>query len=104
MTASSRLSPHSFDFEKLCRFIMSVKKNYRRVPYHNWKHAVTVAHCMYAILQNNLGLFSDLEVRAVGPSLGPPFLPPSASGTRVAWMCDRLRDRPWLCDSQEHAV
>lgn len=43
---------------------MSVKKNYRRVPYHNWKHAVTVAHCMYAILQNNHGLFTDLEVRA----------------------------------------
>lgn len=43
---------------------MSVKKNYRRVPYHNWKHAVTVAHCMYAILQNNGGLFSDLEVCA----------------------------------------
>jgi len=41
---------------------MSVKKNYRRVPYHNWKHAVTVAHCMYAILQNNQGLFTDLEV------------------------------------------
>ncbi|XP_078504752.1 cAMP and cAMP-inhibited cGMP 3',5'-cyclic phosphodiesterase 10A isoform X2 [Lissotriton helveticus] len=50
-----------FDFEKLCRFTMSVKKNYRRVPYHNWKHAVTVAHCMYAILQNNQGIFTDLE-------------------------------------------
>ncbi|KAM4865607.1 cAMP and cAMP-inhibited cGMP 3',5'-cyclic phosphodiesterase 10A isoform 1-T1 [Thomomys bottae] len=50
-----------FDLEKLCRFIMSVKKNYRRVPYHNWKHAVTVAHCMYAILQNNHELFTDLE-------------------------------------------
>lgn len=50
-----------FDFEKLCRFTMSVKKNYRRVPYHNWKHAVTVAHCMYAILQNNRGIFTDLE-------------------------------------------
>lgn len=59
MTVSS---PHSFELEKLCRFIMSVKKNYRRVPYHNWKHAVTVAHCMYAILQNNYGLFTDLEV------------------------------------------
>lgn len=55
--------PHSFELEKLCRFIMSVKKNYRRVPYHNWKHAVTVAHCMYAILQSNHGLFTDLEVR-----------------------------------------
>ncbi|XP_010210203.1 PREDICTED: cAMP and cAMP-inhibited cGMP 3',5'-cyclic phosphodiesterase 10A, partial [Tinamus guttatus] len=51
----------SFELEKLCRFTMSVKKNYRRVPYHNWKHAVTVAHCMYAILQNNQGLFTDLE-------------------------------------------
>ncbi|NWX08519.1 PDE10 phosphodiesterase, partial [Caloenas nicobarica] len=51
----------SFELEKLCRFTMSVKKNYRRVPYHNWKHAVTVAHCMYAILQNNQRLFTDLE-------------------------------------------
>lgn len=50
-----------FELEKLCRFIMSVKKNYRRVPYHNWKHAVTVAHCMYAILQNSHGIFTDLE-------------------------------------------
>ncbi|XP_067416885.1 cAMP and cAMP-inhibited cGMP 3',5'-cyclic phosphodiesterase 10A isoform X1 [Emydura macquarii macquarii] len=50
-----------FEIEKLCRFTMSVKKNYRRVPYHNWKHAITVAHCMYAILQNNQGLFTDLE-------------------------------------------
>ncbi|ELW63297.1 cAMP and cAMP-inhibited cGMP 3',5'-cyclic phosphodiesterase 10A [Tupaia chinensis] len=50
-----------FDLEKLCRFIMSVKKNYRRVPYHNWKHAVTVAHCMYSILQTSRELFTDLE-------------------------------------------
>ncbi|XP_069463820.1 cAMP and cAMP-inhibited cGMP 3',5'-cyclic phosphodiesterase 10A isoform X2 [Ambystoma mexicanum] len=50
-----------FELEKLCRFTMSVKKNYRRVPYHNWKHAVTVAHCMYAILQKNQGIFTDLE-------------------------------------------
>ncbi|KAK2525707.1 Pde10a [Columba livia] len=53
--------PASFELEKLCRFTMSVKKNYRRVPYHNWKHAVTVVHCMYAILQNNQRLFTDLE-------------------------------------------
>ena len=52
---------------------MSVKKNYRRVPYHNWKHAVTVAHCMYAILQSSRGLFTDLEVRA-------PFLAPFSGG------------------------
>ncbi|XP_053566897.1 cAMP and cAMP-inhibited cGMP 3',5'-cyclic phosphodiesterase 10A [Bombina bombina] len=50
-----------FELEKLCRFTMSVKKNYRRVPYHNWKHAVTVSHCMYVILQHNHDLFTDLE-------------------------------------------
>ncbi|MGH0153715.1 UNVERIFIED_CONTAM: hypothetical protein FKN15_062389 [Acipenser sinensis] len=53
--------PRGFELEKLCRFTMSVRKNYRRVPYHNWKHAVTVAHCMYAILQKNEGLFTELE-------------------------------------------
>lgn len=52
----------SFELEKLCRFTMSVRKNYRRVPYHNWKHAVTVAHCMYAILQKTTGMFTELEV------------------------------------------
>lgn len=41
---------------------MSVRKNYRRVPYHNWKHAVTVAHCMYAILQKTSGIFTEMEV------------------------------------------
>ncbi|XP_028579692.1 cAMP and cAMP-inhibited cGMP 3',5'-cyclic phosphodiesterase 10A isoform X3 [Podarcis muralis] len=50
-----------FELEKLCRFTLSVKKNYRRVPYHNWKHAVTVAHCMYAVLKNNYRLFTDVE-------------------------------------------
>lgn len=43
---------------------MSVRKNYRRVPYHNWKHAVTVAHCMYVILQKTSGIFTELEVSA----------------------------------------
>nr|XP_015218464.1 PREDICTED: cAMP and cAMP-inhibited cGMP 3',5'-cyclic phosphodiesterase 10A isoform X4 [Lepisosteus oculatus] len=52
---------NSFELEKLCRFTMSVRKNYRRVPYHNWKHALTVAHCMYAILQKNQDIFTELE-------------------------------------------
>ncbi|XP_071247512.1 cAMP and cAMP-inhibited cGMP 3',5'-cyclic phosphodiesterase 10A isoform X3 [Salvelinus alpinus] len=51
----------SFELEKLCRFTMSVRKNYRRVPYHNWKHAVNVAHCMYAILQKTTGIFTEIE-------------------------------------------
>ncbi|XP_072292572.1 cAMP and cAMP-inhibited cGMP 3',5'-cyclic phosphodiesterase 10A isoform X4 [Eucyclogobius newberryi] len=55
----------SFELEKLCRFTMSVRKNYRRVPYHNWKHAVTVAHCMYAILQKTPGIFTELEKKGL---------------------------------------
>ncbi|XP_056903483.1 cAMP and cAMP-inhibited cGMP 3',5'-cyclic phosphodiesterase 10A isoform X1 [Takifugu flavidus] len=55
----------SFELEKLCRFTMSVRKNYRRVPYHNWKHAVTVAHCMYAILQKTSGMFTELEKKGL---------------------------------------
>uniref|UniRef100_A0A2K5QT08 Phosphodiesterase n=1 Tax=Cebus imitator TaxID=2715852 RepID=A0A2K5QT08_CEBIM len=54
-----------FELEKPCRFIMSVKKNYRQVPYHNWKHAVAVAHCIYTILQNNHMLFTDLECKGL---------------------------------------
>uniref|UniRef100_A0A8C6WZG1 Phosphodiesterase n=1 Tax=Neogobius melanostomus TaxID=47308 RepID=A0A8C6WZG1_9GOBI len=55
----------SFELEKLCRFTMSVRKNYRRVPYHNWKHAVTVVHCMYAILQKSPGTFTELEKKGL---------------------------------------
>ncbi|XP_044277302.1 cAMP and cAMP-inhibited cGMP 3',5'-cyclic phosphodiesterase 10A isoform X2 [Varanus komodoensis] len=61
----SDILEEGFELEKLCRFTMSVKKNYRRVPYHNWKHAVTVAHCMYAILQNNHRVFTDIERRGL---------------------------------------
>uniref|UniRef100_A0A8C4Q4Y3 Phosphodiesterase n=2 Tax=Eptatretus burgeri TaxID=7764 RepID=A0A8C4Q4Y3_EPTBU len=53
--------PNSFELDKLCRFIMSVRRNYRRVPYHNWKHAVTVAHCMFVILHKAPDFFTELE-------------------------------------------
>ncbi|XP_072121405.1 cAMP and cAMP-inhibited cGMP 3',5'-cyclic phosphodiesterase 10A isoform X2 [Mobula birostris] len=61
----SSCGKNSIDLEKLCRFTMSVKKNYRRVPYHNWKHAVSVAHCMYTILQSVQGTFSELERKSL---------------------------------------
>ncbi|XP_045058751.2 cGMP-specific 3',5'-cyclic phosphodiesterase isoform X3 [Desmodus rotundus] len=54
--------------EVLCRWILSVKKNYRKnVAYHNWRHAFNTAQCMFAALkagkiQNKL---SDLEVLAL---------------------------------------
>ncbi|XP_076037013.1 cGMP-specific 3',5'-cyclic phosphodiesterase-like isoform X2 [Oratosquilla oratoria] len=38
-------------YEVLCRWILSVKKNYRPVKYHNWRHALNVAQTMYAMLK-----------------------------------------------------
>lgn len=36
----------------LCRWILSVKKNYRKhVAYHNWRHAFNTAQCMFAALR-----------------------------------------------------
>ncbi|XP_078258532.1 cGMP-specific 3',5'-cyclic phosphodiesterase isoform X4 [Rhinoraja longicauda] len=55
-------------YEVLCRWILSVKKNYRRhIAYHNWRHAFNTAQCMFALLksgriQNKL---TDLEILAL---------------------------------------
>ncbi|XP_075469782.1 cGMP-specific 3',5'-cyclic phosphodiesterase [Ascaphus truei] len=52
-------------YEILCRWILSVKKNYRKnVAYHNWRHAFNTAQCMFSALktgkiQNKL---TDLEI------------------------------------------
>ncbi|XP_022832771.1 probable 3',5'-cyclic phosphodiesterase pde-5 [Spodoptera litura] len=43
----------SFDISTLTRFVLTVKKNYRTVPYHNFDHGWTVAHSMYVILKND---------------------------------------------------
>lgn len=36
--------------ETLYRFLITVKRNYRDVPYHNWRHAFNVSQVMFAIL------------------------------------------------------
>ena len=51
-----------FDLDELRRFVLTVRKNYRRVPYHNWTHAFAVAHCMYTVIRSNEGMFDTLEV------------------------------------------
>ena len=38
------------DYGILCRWLLSVRKNYRPVTYHNWRHAFNVAQMMFAIL------------------------------------------------------
>jgi len=41
-----------FNIEKetLYRFLITVRRNYRDVPYHNWRHAFNVSQVMFAIL------------------------------------------------------
>ncbi|GFS80411.1 dual 3',5'-cyclic-AMP and -GMP phosphodiesterase 11 [Trichonephila clavipes] len=34
----------------LCRWLLSVRKNYRQVTYHNWRHAFNVGQMMFALL------------------------------------------------------
>lgn len=54
-------------YQILCRWILSVKKNYRNVTYHNWRHALNVAQTMFAMLTvgNMKLMMSDLEMLAL---------------------------------------
>ncbi|XP_069486777.1 cGMP-specific 3',5'-cyclic phosphodiesterase isoform X2 [Ambystoma mexicanum] len=52
-------------YEVLWRWILSVKKNYRKnIAYHNWRHAFNTAQCMFAALRTGKiqSKLSDLEV------------------------------------------
>uniref|UniRef100_A0A1A8IWE4 Phosphodiesterase n=2 Tax=Nothobranchius kuhntae TaxID=321403 RepID=A0A1A8IWE4_NOTKU len=55
-------------YTSLCQWVLSVKKNYRKnVAYHNWRHALNTAQCMFALLksgrfQSNL---NDVEILAL---------------------------------------
>lgn len=55
-----------FDYDELCRFILTVRKNYRQVPYHNWTHAFSVAHSVYTIIKTcKQMVFTPLECLAL---------------------------------------
>lgn len=51
-----------FDEMSLIRFILTIKKNYRRVPYHNWTHGFSVANTMYSIIKHSDDAFRPIEV------------------------------------------
>jgi len=36
--------------QTLCSWLTTVKRNYRAVAYHNWRHAFNVAQTMFAII------------------------------------------------------
>ncbi|XP_055086335.1 dual 3',5'-cyclic-AMP and -GMP phosphodiesterase 11A isoform X4 [Periophthalmus magnuspinnatus] len=44
------LQKFKIDYETLCRWLLTVRKNYRMVLYHNWRHAFNVCQCMFAML------------------------------------------------------
>ncbi|XP_015176353.1 PREDICTED: cGMP-specific 3',5'-cyclic phosphodiesterase isoform X2 [Polistes dominula] len=51
-------------YDILCRWTLSVKKNYRPVKYHNWRHALNVAQTMFAMLKTGKmeQFMTDLEI------------------------------------------
>jgi len=51
----------------LCRWLLSVKKNYRNVTYHNWRHAFNVAQMMFAIVTGTQWwkILGEMEVLAL---------------------------------------
>ncbi|KAG1659915.1 Dual 3',5'-cyclic-AMP and -GMP phosphodiesterase 11 [Nymphon striatum] len=55
------------DYEILCRWMLSVKKNYRHVTYHNWRHAFNVAQTLFTLLTSSpfCRIFGELECLAL---------------------------------------
>ncbi|CAH0554948.1 unnamed protein product [Brassicogethes aeneus] len=51
-------------YDVLCRWVLSVKKNYRPVKYHNWRHALNVTQTMFAMFKTGKmdRFMSDLEM------------------------------------------
>ncbi|XP_070540833.1 cGMP-specific 3',5'-cyclic phosphodiesterase-like isoform X13 [Ptychodera flava] len=54
-------------YDVMCTWLLSVKKNYRNVTYHNWRHAFNVAQTMFAMVKSG-GMdivITDLECFAL---------------------------------------
>ncbi|XP_076324663.1 dual 3',5'-cyclic-AMP and -GMP phosphodiesterase 11A-like isoform X1 [Tachypleus tridentatus] len=58
------ISKFRIDYQSLCQFLCTMRKNYRNVPYHNWRHAFNVAQVMFAILTHcgMKSILTDLEI------------------------------------------
>ncbi|XP_029927968.1 dual 3',5'-cyclic-AMP and -GMP phosphodiesterase 11A [Myripristis murdjan] len=55
------------DYEVLCRWLLTVRKNYRTVAYHNWRHAFNVSQCMFVMIKTAgfQAILSDAEILAL---------------------------------------
>lgn len=54
-----------FEETSLIRFTLTIKKNYRRVPYHNWTHGFSVANTIYSLIKRSEDVFRPIEVRGL---------------------------------------
>lgn len=56
-----------YDRDELIRFVLTVRKNYRRVAYHNWAHGWSVAHAMFVLLMHHTSqdIFTTHEALAL---------------------------------------
>uniref|UniRef100_T1GUS3 PDEase domain-containing protein n=1 Tax=Megaselia scalaris TaxID=36166 RepID=T1GUS3_MEGSC len=54
-------------FDRLCliRFTLTIRKNYRNVPYHNWSHGFSVANTMYTLIKRTADVFRPIECLAL---------------------------------------
>ncbi|CAF1321520.1 unnamed protein product [Adineta steineri] len=59
------INVNRFDMECLMRFTLTVRKNYRNVPYHNWSHAFSVAHAIYTVIKQTKHHFTTNECIAL---------------------------------------
>ncbi|XP_062322745.1 dual 3',5'-cyclic-AMP and -GMP phosphodiesterase 11A [Osmerus eperlanus] len=55
------------DYDVLCRWLLTVRKNYRTVAYHNWRHAFNVSQCMFVMITTAgfQDVLSDAETLAL---------------------------------------
>ena len=57
--------------QSLCRWVLSVRRGYRRdVAYHNWNHALSTAQCMFALLKGT----GHLQVSETLPQTAQPSI------------------------------
>ena len=61
------IEKYNIPYDILCRFFLTVKKNYRPVAYHNWRHGFNVMTTMYTIMKVGKynQIYSDLEIFAL---------------------------------------
>ncbi|XP_071526785.1 dual 3',5'-cyclic-AMP and -GMP phosphodiesterase 11A-like [Panulirus ornatus] len=63
-------SRFKIEYKTLLRWLITVKRNYRNVPYHNWRHAFNVAHNMFSLLKTCDAMSTFEEVECLGMFVG----------------------------------